>query len=45
MLLSPPSKQNILLKNDQNLELSYIFALNFGFSTSVREEENEKGIR
>jgi len=45
MLLLPRSKQNILLKNDQILKMSYIFDVNFGFSTSVREDENEKGIR
>jgi hypothetical protein len=45
MLLLPASKKNILLKNDQFLKMSYIFDMNFGFSTSVREDENEKGIR
>lgn len=45
MLLLRASKQNILLKNDQNLKMSYIFDVNFGFSTPGRGEENEKGIR
>jgi hypothetical protein len=45
MLLLPRSKQNYLLKNDQILKMSYIFDVNFGFSSSVREEGNEKGIR
>lgn len=45
MLLLSASKQNILLKIDHILKLSYIFASNFGFSTPGRGEENEKGIR